>query len=80
MQSIKVFLDHFYFALVCVAIGLVVLHLLLSGISSDFSFIDHKLVTGCAWLGISAILAAILTYRTIRGQRRPDITYTRRQV
>jgi len=79
MKSIKIFLDHFYFSLVSVAIGLVVLYLVVSGLGANFSVSDYKLATGCAWLGLSSALAALLTCRTIRSRKRPHIFYTRRQ-
>ena len=79
MESIRVFLDHFYFSLAAVAVGLIVVHLVLSGLVVDFSVTDHMLVAVGAWLGVSALMAAIMTYRTVRSRRRPPIPYTRRE-
>jgi hypothetical protein len=79
MDSIKAFLDHFYFSLVAVAAGLVVVYLVLSVLVVDFSVSDHKLAAACVWLGVSALVAAILTYRTVRSRRKPSIPYTRRE-
>lgn len=79
METIKIFGDHFYFSLVAVAVGLVVLYLVVSSIGVEFSVTNHVLATVGAWLGISAGLAAILTYRTVQTRRRPPIPYTHRQ-
>jgi hypothetical protein len=79
MEKIKVFLDHLYFSLVSVAVGLALVYLILSGVGADSSFSDHKLAVGCVWLGASAALAALLTYRTVRNRRQPSIPYTHRE-
>ena len=79
METIRIFWDHFYFSLVAVAAGLVVLYSVVSSIGVEFSVTDHVLVSVGAWLGISTGLSAILTYRTIKSRRRPPIPYTHRQ-
>jgi uncharacterized membrane protein len=79
METIRIFWDHFYFSLVAVAAGLVVLYSVVSGIGVEFSVTDHVLVSVGAWLGISTGLAAILTYRTVKTRRRPPIPYTHSQ-
>jgi hypothetical protein len=79
MEYLKVFADHFYFSLVVVLVGLIVLYIALVGIGSDFAVSDHIWTALGTWMGASCGLAAVLTYRTIRHRPRDHIMYTRRR-
>ena len=79
MQTAKIFLDHLFFSLVSVLVGLAVAHLALSSIITDFSLVHHKWLALVLWLGSSAALASILTASSIRKRPTDHIEVTHRR-
>jgi hypothetical protein len=78
MESMKVFLDHLYFSIVCVAVGVLVLYLMLIGINAESIIYNNLLALGIICCVLCCALAAFLTFRTIKGRIRQPIIYTRR--
>ncbi len=86
MNNLKVYLDHFYFSLFVVLLGMLVFYMLASTVGSDPAVTTNqgsisytaKIAVG-AWILISAVLAGALTVRTIRNRPVDHTVYTKRE-
>ncbi|MEW6349969.1 MAG: hypothetical protein AB1646_12960 [Thermodesulfobacteriota bacterium] len=91
MKEVKVFLNHFYFSLIVVLVGMIVLYILWSiyggaiemagsGASGKgFTVGDNLLVVALVWVLLAAVLAGVLTVQTIRNRPKNEIVFTKRQ-
>lgn len=79
MQTAKIFLDHLFFSLISVLVGLAVVHVALSSVITDFSLTHHMWLALALWLGSSAAIASIFTASSIRKRPTDDIEVTHRR-
>lgn len=91
MEKLRIFLDHLVFSLIAVFLTLLVLSIFGSGIfgaiaywfgepssMEEFSIGNNLLISAAVWLGVSLILAGILTIRSVRNLPKDNIVYTKR--
>ncbi len=91
VKEVKVFLDHFYFSLIAVLIGMIVLYLLWATVSgamgmagseasgTGFTMGGNIWLLALLWVLISGVAAGVLTALTIRNRPKDQIVYTKRQ-
>lgn len=91
MGNIKTFLDHLYFSLVSVLVGMIGVYIVLyildgaldvfgMGLGvSKFSVGSHILALSIIWIAVAVPLAGYLTFRSIEERPRDRIVYTKRQ-
>ncbi|MFH1117655.1 MAG: hypothetical protein V1792_27365 [Pseudomonadota bacterium] len=79
MGNVKLFLDHLFFSLVSVFVAILLLSLILGGIAPDFSLGDNIWAAAAVWVVLSASLAGVLTYSSMRKRETGHIEFTRRK-
>lgn len=79
MENLKIFFDHLYYWIICVAVGLIVLYVILSGVGEESAISNHLLVTGIICGVLCTGLALFFTNRTIKSRVQRPIIHTRRQ-
>jgi len=91
MGNIKTFLDHLYFSLVSVIVGMIGVYIVLYILDGaldvfgmglgvrKFSVGSHILALSIFWIAVAVPLAGYLTFRSIEGRPRDRIVYTKRQ-
>jgi membrane protein implicated in regulation of membrane protease activity len=78
MRIAKTFLDHLFFSLVSVLVGLIALHVALAAIYTDFSLFRHTWLALVLWLGSSVALASVFAACAIRKRPTDQIELTHR--
>jgi len=79
MENLKIFMDHLYFSVICVGVGLIILYLILAGIGVQSVISNHLVTTGIACAALCCGLGLFFTYRTLKSRTSRPISYTRRQ-
>lgn len=91
MHTFRVFLDHLYYSIVIVLVGLIglyvglylldtVLELILFPVGlREFSVRSHLIKLLILWFAGSLALAGFLTYQSIRNQPQDHIVHTKRR-
>ena len=63
MEHLRVFLDHLYFSIICVGVGLIVLYVILSGIGAESAISNHLLFTGII-CGVSVLRVGLFFHKS----------------
>jgi hypothetical protein len=79
MATLKVLMDNLYFSLACFAVGFVLLYAVLAAVGLRVSPGQNFWVIFTAWVGLSALTAAILTYRSLQKRKEASLIFTHRK-
>jgi hypothetical protein len=90
VQELKVYFNHFYFSLMVVLVGMIVIHMLLAVLGGASSLMgaqesgsgtvltNNLGMTAILWVLISAVIAGVLTAQTIKNRPKDHTVFTRR--